>query len=64
MEIITSLEKMDFSEMTDLTLKNSHGDYSIMQFIYKDEKVEALLDFAKARKMPIAWEIIRSYIYR
>ena len=63
MEIITSLEKMDFSEMTDLTLKNSHGDYSIMQFIYKDEKVEALLDFAKARKMPIAWEIIRSFTY-
>ena len=34
-----------------------------MQFIYKDEKVEALLDFAKARKMPIAWEIIRSFTY-
>lgn len=63
LNIISNLEKMDFSEMKNLTLKNSHGDYSIMQFIYKNEKVEALLDFAKARKMAIAWEIIRSYTY-
>lgn len=62
-EIINSLEKIDFSEMRNLSLKNSHGDYSVMQFIYKDEKVEALLDFAKARKMPISWEIIRSFTY-
>ena len=62
-EIIENLKKIDFSEMKNMTLMNSHGDYSIMQFIYKDEKVEAVLDFAKARKMPIAWEIIRSFTY-
>lgn len=61
--IINELEQMDFSDMKNMTLMNSHGDFSIMQFIYKDEKVEAVLDFAKARKMPIAWEIIRSYTY-
>ena len=62
-EIIEKLEKMDFSNIKNMTLMNSHGDYSIMQFIYKDEKVVALLDFAKARKMPVAWEIIRSFTY-
>jgi len=62
-DIINSLQQNDYSEMKNLTMKNSHGDYSIMQFIYKNEKVEALLDFAKARKMPITWEIIRSFTY-
>ena len=62
-EIIEKLENIDFSNMKNLTLMNSHGDYSIMQFIYQNEKVEAMLDFAKARKMPIAWEIIRSFTY-
>ena len=62
-EIIENLKKIDFSEMKNMTLMNSHGDYSISQFIYTDEKVEAVLDFAKARKMPIAWEIIRSFTY-
>lgn len=61
--IINNIQKNDYSEMKNLTMKNSHGDYSIMQFIYKNERVEALLDFAKARKMPITWEIIRSFTY-
>ena len=61
--IIEKIENIDFSEMKNMTLMNSHGDYSIMQFIYKDEQVEALLDFAKARKMSVSWEIIRSFTY-
>ena len=63
LSIIEKIEKIDLSEIENLTMKNSHGDFSVMQFIYKDEKVVALLDFAKARKMPIVWEIIRSYTY-
>ena len=47
----------------NFTYKNTHGDYSIMQFIYKDEKVVAVLDFLSACSMPIVWEIIRSYSY-
>ena len=62
-EIINNLEKIDFSEMKNLTMKNSHGDFSVMQFIYKNEKVEAVLDFEKAKKMPVVWEIIRSCTY-
>lgn len=62
-KILEKLKLMDLEEMKNITYKNSHGDYSIMQFIYKDEKVNAVLDFAKARKMPISWEIMRSYTY-
>lgn len=61
--ILEKLKLMDFEGMQNVTYKNSHGDYSIMQFIYKDEKVNAVLDFAKARAMPISWEIMRSYTY-
>ncbi|HOZ53858.1 MAG TPA: phosphotransferase [Bacilli bacterium] len=53
----------DFSELKNLTLMNTHGDYSVLQFIYKDDKIKAIIDFVSACKMPIVWEIIRSYSY-
>ena len=47
-----------------MTILNSHGDYTVSQFIYnKDKNIEVVLDFITAKYMPIAWEIIRSYIY-
>lgn len=55
-------ENFDFEIIPKLTTINSHGDYSVMQFIYNAEGV-TVLDFEKARKMPIVWEIIRSYSY-
>ena len=57
------ITNFDFSEMSNLTCKNTHGDYSVMQFIYKDGKINAIIDFVSACKMPIVWEIIRSYSY-
>lgn len=63
LKIIEQLETMDFEGIQYVSIKNSHGDFSIMQFIYENEKVSAILDFAKARAFPISWEIIRSYSY-
>ena len=57
------INRYDFSEMKNLTCKNTHGDYNVMQFIYKDGKINAIIDFVSACKMPIVWEIIRSYSY-
>ena len=34
-----------------------------MQFIYNNDKIISVLDFISASKLPIAWEIIRSYTY-
>lgn len=62
-QILNKLEKIDFKDMENVSLKNSHGDFSVMQFIYRNERVIGILDFEKARCMAICWEIIRSYTY-
>ncbi len=56
-------DNLDFSDMSKLTIMNTHGDYSLLQFIYKDGKINAIIDFVSACKMPIVWEVIRSYSY-
>lgn len=54
---------LNFKDLNHLTIMNTHGDYNILQFIYKNNQINAILDFASATKMPIVWEIIRSYSY-
>ena len=61
--MLESIKDKDFSDMEKLTVKNTHGDYNLLQFIYKDGKVKAVIDFVSACKMPIVWELIRSYSY-
>ncbi len=48
-----------------VTHMNSHGDYSVLQFIYEPNKrkIKAILDLSATIKLPIVWEIIRSYTY-
>ncbi len=57
------INNINVEEMKNLTIMNTHGDYSVLQFIYKDEKIDSIIDFASACRMPIVWEIIRSYSY-
>ena len=45
------------------TYTNSHGDYSILQVIASDTSITAVIDFARAANLPIAWEILRSFSY-
>lgn len=54
---------INFDEMQNLTSMNTHGDYSVLQFIYKNGKIKAIIDFVSACKMPVVWEVIRSYSY-
>ena len=56
-------DNLNLSDMDKLTIMNTHGDYSLLQFIYKNDKITAILDFASAYRMPIVWEVIRSYSY-
>lgn len=53
----------NFQGLENLTLMNTHGDYSVLQFIYENGKIKAIIDFVSACKMPIVWEVIRSYSY-
>ena len=48
----------DFSH---LTVENTHGDYNVLQLIYNESGVKAVIDFASCSKLPVCWEIIRSY---
>lgn len=53
----------DFSIVRKLTMLNSHGDFCSQQLIYNDNTGPTIIDFEKAKKLPIVWEVIRSYSY-
>ena len=52
-----------FKKATKVTIKKTHGDYNVLQFIYNEGKIKAVIDFVNAGEMPIVWEIARSYNY-
>lgn len=64
-ELLESIKKdINTNEIEKITHKVSHGDYSCLQFIYDEQdKVKAIIDFIKVKKLPIVWEIARSYSY-
>lgn len=56
-------ENFDFNIINKMTMKNTHGDYSVQQLIYCKNKEPVVIDFEAAKTMPIVWEVIRSYSY-
>lgn len=56
-------EENIFIDTKKLTIKNTHGDFNVLQFIYKNNHINSVIDFVSACKMPIVWELIRSYSY-
>lgn len=62
-DMINKIKNNDYSDMSKLTVLNTHGDYNVLQFIYKNGKINAVIDFVSSCRMPIVWEIIRSYSY-
>lgn len=50
-------------DMNALTVRRSHGDYSVLQLLYDGDEIRAVLDFVNAGRVPVAWELIRSYSY-
>ena len=57
------LKDFDFNIIDKMTIKNTHGDYSVQQLIYNDENGTTVIDFETAKIMPIVWEVMRSYSY-
>ena len=57
------LNNFDFEMIRKMTIMNSHGDYSVQQLIYKDNGETTVIDFETAKKLPIIWEVMRSYSY-
>lgn len=53
-----------YKKATNVTIKKTHGDYNVLQFIYDTNgKIKSIIDFVSAGEMPIVWEIARSYNY-
>lgn len=57
------VKKFDFDIVDKLTKLNSHGDYCTQQLIYGNNGEVTIIDFEKARKLPIVWEVMRSFCY-
>ncbi len=57
------LNNFNFEIIKKLTIMNSHGDYSVQQLIYNDKNGTTVIDFETAKKLPIIWEVLRSYSY-
>lgn len=57
------IENFKFDIIQKLTIMNSHGDYSVQQLIYNDKEKTTVIDFETAKKLPIIWEVMRSYSY-
>jgi Ser/Thr protein kinase RdoA (MazF antagonist) len=47
---------------TGLTYQNSHGDYQGCQIICEGDSIKAIIDFTAASRLPVVWELMRSYI--
>ncbi len=64
-QLLDELSKnKNLKELNNITHKVSHGDYSSLQFIYNNEnKIKVIIDFIKVKKLPVVWEIARSYSY-
>ena len=63
-KILKELESnFNFDIIKNMTMLNSHGDFCSQQLIYSNNKEPVVIDFEKAKKLPIVWEVIRSYTY-
>lgn len=59
-EIISAFNP-DVFPFSSLTVENTHGDYNVLQLIFSEDKVKAVIDFSSCARLPICWELIRSY---
>lgn len=46
----------------DITYCSSHGDYQGCQLIFDGNAIKAVIDFSSASCLPVAWEIMRSFV--
>lgn len=50
-------------DLTRLTLRNTHGDYFISQFLCENGHLSAVIDWTAACVHPVIWEVMRSFTY-
>ena len=63
-DFLKFIKTINKNELMNITYKNSHGDYTHFQFIYDESyNIKVTLDFITAKKMPLIYELVRSFIY-
>lgn len=50
-------------DLRRLTLRNTHGDYFISQFLCENGHLTAVIDWTTACVHPAIWEVMRSFVY-
>ncbi|OFZ50398.1 MAG: hypothetical protein A2381_13455 [Bdellovibrionales bacterium RIFOXYB1_FULL_37_110] len=60
LNLISRVAKINI-EYDKLTVRNSHGDFNILQILCGESKVNAVIDFSTASSLPVVWEVIRSF---
>lgn len=62
MRIVGSMPSYEF-DINKFTCGNTHGDYTISQLIWLDDKVNGIVDWTCVCRHPYIWEIVRSYVF-
>ena len=62
MRIIDAMPDYQF-DINRFSCGNTHGDYMISQLIWKNEKINGIIDWTCTCKHPYVWEIVRSYVF-
>lgn len=62
-DMLNSIKNKKIDNLDKITYMKTHGDYNVLQFIYKNNKIKCIIDFAAASFMPVVWEVIRSFSY-
>lgn len=63
-KMLEQIKIISFEMLDNITYKNTHGDYNVLQLIYdENDNIKATIDFVSAKRLPIVWELIRSYSY-
>ena len=50
-------------DLSKLTVRNTHGDYFISQFLCENGHLSSVIDWTTACVHPVIWEIMRSFVY-
>lgn len=62
MRIIETMSFYEF-DINKFSCGNTHGDYMTSQILWKEEKINGVIDCTCACKHPYIWGIVRSYIF-
>lgn len=60
--LIENFPEMDF-DLSRLTFRNTHGDYTVNQIICDAGEIKAVIDWTSACRHPVVWEVTRSFFY-